>query len=295
MSVLTGEVTGNSPLDPRWQVELRQLAEARSLPPPRVHLQPGGQFQFPQVAPGSYEVIVIDPEQREVKREVVMVGSFGANVIQIRLKDDLARPTQPGGAISLQRLQHKVLKPARKEYDRARSARSKERLDEAEAHYRRAIEIDPEFAEAANDLGALLYIRGRFEESRDVLAKAAKVDPNLAPVLANLSAALMALRQPVEAEGYARRAVALDPTAIRSRYLLGLSRMWQDKHDAETVGMLEEAAPLIPHARLSLARMYSERGDRDSARQELEKYLAAKTPAPPAQKTQVEAWLKTLR
>ena len=58
-------------------------------------------------------------------------------------------------SISLERLAHKVPKPARKEYDRARSERDKRRLAEAEAHYQKSLELDPEFVEAANDLGAL--------------------------------------------------------------------------------------------------------------------------------------------
>jgi Tfp pilus assembly protein PilF len=282
-------------IDPRWQVEIRPLHEARSIPPPRVHLQPGGQFQFAQISSGSYELVVLDPDQKEVKHEVVTVGSFGSNMVQIRVKDELRTGERPRGPISLKRLAHKTLKPARKEYGRARAERRKEHFELAEAHYRKAIEIDPQFVEAANDLGALLYIRGRYEDSREVLEKAMAVDPDLAPVLANLSAALMALSRPLLAEPLARRAVALDPTAIRSRYLLGLSRAWQNKNDSETEALLEEASPVIPHARLSLARMYSARGDRGSARMELEKYLAAGTATPPAQKTQVEAWLKSLR
>ena len=106
----------------------------------------------------------------------------------------------------------------------------------------------------------------------------------------------MALGDPVGAEPLARRSVALDPTAIRSRYLLGLSRATQNKVDGETQDLLEQSALVIPQARLSLARIYAFKGDRESARAELEKYLALKPkPGQEGRRTQVEAFLKSLR
>jgi tetratricopeptide (TPR) repeat protein len=58
-----------------------------------------------------------------------------------------------------------------------------ERLDAAEAQYRQAIATDPDFGETYNNLINLLYMDGRLDEARAVLAQAeahkAKVHPGL--------------------------------------------------------------------------------------------------------------------
>lgn len=58
-----------------------------------------------------------------------------------------------------------------------------DRLDEAEAQYRRALAADPDFGETYNNLINLLFTAGRVEEAREVLAQAdahkAKVHPGL--------------------------------------------------------------------------------------------------------------------
>jgi tetratricopeptide (TPR) repeat protein len=201
----------------------------------------------------------------------------------------------PGGAISLRRLSHEVPKQARKEYDKARKERNRENMAEAESHYLNALAVDAQFLEAANDLGVLYYLQARYPDSQRVLEQALTIDPKAPPVLANLSATSMALEKYREAEDFARRAVTLAPNVVRARYLLGLSRLSQEKYDSETRSLLEETAPQIPHARLGLARMYTLQGNKDSAREQLETYLAAKGERPAGNRTQVERWLKSLR
>ncbi len=294
---LTGEVTGGpQTVDSRWSVELRPLNEARSQPPDRIFLQPGGRFHATGVRPGSYELTVMDPEQREVKREVVSVGSLGTSEIQIRLASPFASGSPAGGLVSLRRLAHKVPKPARKEFERARHARERERHDEAETHYQRALDLDPEFLEAANDLGALYYRLSRFHDSLRTLERARAIDPDSAFVLANLAATMMALHRASEAEPLARRALALDSTSVRVRYLFALSRAATRRIDAEARTMLSEVSSTIPHAHLALAQMCLAEGDRQGARAELERYLAAtRSRQPGPGRADAERWLNSLR
>ncbi len=294
-SNLQGEVTGALRIDARWQVELRSLNENRTLPPERTYIQPDGRFQFVNVRPGSYELTLLDPDQRPVKSEMATVSGVGTSVAQIRVDQKSGAGAGPKGTISLRHLAHKIPKPARKEYEKGWSLRRQDRLDEAEAHYRRALEIDPQFVEAANDLGALYYMQSRYDDSLRVLERGLAIEPESAPLLANLSANMMATGRYPEAERLARRALAVDPVAVRTRYLYGLSRASQKKYDAETQSLLEEAARSIPHAHLALANLYRAKGDRGAARGALESYLAARKSQPDPQRPQIEAWLKSLR
>ncbi len=294
-SNLQGEVTGAVRTDSRWQVELRSLNESRTLPPDRAYIQPDGRFQFPNVRLGSYEVTLLDPDQRPVRSEMVTVSGVGTSLVQIRADQRGNAAAAPKGTISLRRLAHKISKPARKEYEKGWSLRRQARLDEAQVHYRRALELDPQFVEAANDLGALYYMQSRYDDSLRVLERGLAIEPESAPILANLSANMMATGRYPEAELLARRALAVDPVAVRTRYLYGLSRASQKKYDAETQSLLEDAARSIPHAHLALANLYRAKGDRGAARGALESYLAARKSQPDPQRPQIEAWLKSLR
>ena len=71
--------------------------------------------------------------------------------------------------------------------------RGAEALDEVEALYRHAIDVDPEFAAAWTNLGGLLAERGDLEEARDAFDAALKIDPDQPEAQLNLSE--LALRE----------------------------------------------------------------------------------------------------
>jgi predicted Zn-dependent protease len=292
LATLSGEVIG-AETDQRWMVELRPLTDPRSMPPDRTFIQPGGRFQFAGVKAGAYEIVLFDTNQREIKREIASVSAFGSGVVQIRLDDK--KSNKAGSRISMRSLSHKIPKAARKEFEHGRREQAKQHPAEAEIHYAKALEIDRQFVEAANDLGALYYRLGRFDDSLRVLEQARAVDPDSPVVLANLAATMMALQRPAEAEPLASRSLRLDPTSIRTRYLFALSRAALKKVDAETRDMLKEVSTLIPHAHLALAQMLVSEGNRQGARAEIEEYLNATKARPAANRGDAERWLKSLR
>jgi tetratricopeptide (TPR) repeat protein len=64
------------------------------------------------------------------------------------------------------------------------------RIQDAEADYRRALEIDPDYGEANTNFGHLLYTRGRAAESLPYLRRAIAIRPGLIPAHVDLGAAL---------------------------------------------------------------------------------------------------------
>ncbi len=218
--------------DSRWSVELRNLTEPASGPPDRAFLTSDGRFQI-GVKFGSYEVTLLDPERRASKREIVFVnGGQGPNQVRIRL-DAGGAARRPTGVISLRRLAHKVPKPAAQEFKQARQDCERKRLPQAETHFIKALELDPHFLEAANDLGAPYYRLGRHVEALRLFEQARAIDPDSPVVLSNLAASLLALRRPLEAEPLAARALKFDPTGVRVRYIYALSKAANHRADAE--------------------------------------------------------------
>jgi tetratricopeptide (TPR) repeat protein len=91
------------------------------------------------------------------------------------------------------------------------------RAREAEAAYRKALELDPGFAKAHYNLGNLLLQQGRVPEAAGEFAVAARLRPEWAAAHNNLGIALARMNDLKGAEERFRRALALDPGYAAAR------------------------------------------------------------------------------
>ena len=87
-------------------------------------------------------------------------------------------------------------------------------VDEAIAHYQKALEIKPDYAEAHNNLGLGLAGRGQFDEAIAHYRKALEIEPGNAEFCNNLAwlratGPLASVREGAEAVDLAQRAVRL--------------------------------------------------------------------------------------
>ena len=85
------------------------------------------------------------------------------------------------------------------------------RLDEAEASYKQAIVFKLDYAEAHNNLGAILIELGRLDEAKLRCSKAIALKPDFAEAHYNLGNTLQGLIRLDEAEVSYKRAIALSP------------------------------------------------------------------------------------
>lgn len=90
----------------------------------------------------------------------------------------------------------------------------------AEAAYRRAIELDDEFAEAHVDLGRLLHAAGAVHDALDHYRRAHEIDAEDATTLFNLGVAYDDLRMDDEAIEAYRTAIELAPRFADARFNL---------------------------------------------------------------------------
>ena len=70
------------------------------------------------------------------------------------------------------------------------------RFDEAMRHFRKAIKINPRYAEAQNNLGGLLGTQGKFDEAITHFRAAIKADPDFEGARRNLKLAQQAKNDP---------------------------------------------------------------------------------------------------
>lgn len=105
-------------------------------------------------------------------------------------------------------------------FDLAGRLREQGRVAEAEASLRRALDLDPDFADAHCNLGVLLRAQGRLAEAEACLRRALALRPDFAPALNNLGHVLRNLRRQPEAEHALRRAIELSPDLVDAHFNL---------------------------------------------------------------------------
>jgi predicted TPR repeat methyltransferase len=108
------------------------------------------------------------------------------------------------------------------------------RLDEAEASYRQAIALKPDYAEAHNNLGNTLQELGRLDEAEASYRQAITLKPDYVEAHNNLGNTLKELGRLDEAEASYRQAIALKPDFAQAHFNLGVT--------LKELGRLDEAA-----------------------------------------------------
>ena len=160
----------------------------------------------------------------------------------------------------------------------------REDLEAAERAYRGAIEIDPAFAEALNNLGALLRDTERGEEGIAMLRRAIEARPGFASAHLNLALALEDAGDLEGAEAEYRRVIELAPRDPASRTSLAMILLARGERDQALIE-LRRALPLAEGSRADLAAIGNglrRAGDADLAVRALrEAAEAGEEPAPP--------------
>jgi len=176
---------------------------------------------------------------------------------EMDLRSRMQSPGIPGEpSISVSRLRHTPPGRAQKallqglKLDRAGDV-----AGSAEA-FRRAIALDPSYAEAHTDLGVEYLNLGLLDDAIAEFRTATRLDPATSVHHANLGLALMTIGRFREAEPEARTAVALDETSTKAQFLLGYVLAHRPETRAAAEEHLRYAARDFPDARIALALLY---------------------------------------
>jgi tetratricopeptide (TPR) repeat protein len=105
------------------------------------------------------------------------------------------------------------------------------RYDQAIAHYRRALALDPTLAEACNNLGNIRRLQGDLAAASDCYRRCLAMRPDFLMAHDNLGITLLQAGRPEEAAASHRRALALDPASAVSHFNLGNVLLSQNDTD----------------------------------------------------------------
>lgn len=213
----------------------------------------------------------LSPDQTDLRFELVNAlrqeKDFPAAGVQLRiLKDELP----PGDA--------------RLEYAQGVLSADLGYPQAAVVSFRRALQINPNSQIVRQDLGAALVRTGKWSEASQVLGPLAVSRPNSYQVAYLNALALQNTQHSKEAEGEARRALALDADSADAHTLLGLTFSSQGRYD-EAISELTRAAEIAPNsfdAAFYLGRTRYAQSDAAGAAAALQKAVALRPEDPEA-------------
>jgi TolB-like protein/Tfp pilus assembly protein PilF len=154
--------------------------------------------------------------------------------------------------------------------------RSKEAFPKARAAAMKALEIDNSLPEAHTTLADVLYeFDWNFQEAEVEFKRAIELDPNYATAHHWYGEFLMSMNRQDEALAEMKRAQECDPLSMIINSMLGLIHGIRGEFDAAESQLKKtiEMDPNFPRAHLFLAQIYEEQGKFEAAFDEYEKSL----------------------
>jgi len=237
-----------------------------------------GRFTFANLVPGDYVVSVKADGYLPAEEQVEIPRGFLRAIINVAIaltpqhKVDQP-PLDQDKVIPLKSLT--VPQEAAKELARAANEAKRRNYRSAIQHLHKALEINPEYYQAYNNLGVYHYNLGEKEKAVEMFQKALTIHQDALVPHNNLGKIFLELSRPEEALGHLVRAAELNPTSAQTSYRLGQTYIILGRY-AESLVPLQRALdrdPPVPHARWLLAQAFYRLGDKARAVQELRRYL----------------------
>jgi len=130
-------------------------------------------------------------------------------------------------------------------YDLGNALAGRGRVEEAIAQYRKALEINPDLADAHHNLGLALAGRGQVEEAIAQYRKALEINPDDVKVRNNLGNALAGRGQVEEAIAHYRKALEIKPDDVTTHNNLGAALAGRGQVD-EAIAHFRKALQVKP-------------------------------------------------
>jgi tetratricopeptide (TPR) repeat protein len=255
-------------------------------PAGRQYVNAGGRYQFINLAPGQYElVIMLDHE--EVGRARVEILSGGSE----RVRQDVELAWKGGRASKPASISaadfYKRSDANEKLFVTAREATDQKRYDDAITSLRQLVTADPHDFQAWAELGTVYLFKQNLDESENAYLKSVSERPQFFLGQMNLGRVRVARKNFEGAIEPLTKAVEIQPTSADANHYLGESYL-QIKKGSKAVGYLNEAIKLDPVGKadlhLRLATLYNAAGAKDRAALEYEEFLKKKPNYPDRKK-----------
>lgn len=250
-----------------------------------------GNFEFRGISSGTYRVVVpSDGRMHETAQESVEAyGTFSRSfTVQIYLKEKNSDPTaRPNGKVLSAADIQEVPKDAKKIYEQGVKLAKNNKAPEAEAKFRDALKIFPDYLHALNKLGEQMAAQNKNEDAQAAFERAIAINSKFALPHINLGMLMINQKRYDEAVAELEIGNSNDDSYPMGHLNLGLALMMKpqpemDRAERELLRTLEMGKRDFVHVRKYLFNLNVRRHEMSKAAEQLEAYLREVPDAPDA-------------
>ncbi len=285
---IIGTVFGPSGLPLRQRVRIRLSTMTRG--DRNFTTNENGAFAFRGLTRGSYTITIDkEPDYKPFTTSVDVVQLRGAGgpptptVVTVNIRLDY-KDREKAGVINAELAS--VPEKARAHYKEGIEESNNGNREAAIEEFKLAIAEHPYFTMAFNDLGVQYLKLNRLEDADQAFQSALKLNPDSFPALINRGITNVIMKRYGEAVPILRKALRQDAESAAGHYLLGqaLANLGLfDYAEKELLISLKLGKEQMKEAHRILAIIYSSRGARKKAAEELEVYLKLSPKTPDAE------------
>jgi tetratricopeptide (TPR) repeat protein len=266
--------------------------EMRGSPVGNAYCDDQGRFGFYSLVANEYRVSVND-DAYEPFSETIAVNpeSSPVNFVQIALvprpnakKDPLPGRVQGSNPYLIDPAEYYRLFPKKtvKEFEKGVEAGHKGKVDEAIAHYEKALSYSADFYPAHNNLGSLYLARQNFDAAQTQFEAALKTNQNDVEAYFNLANLFLMTKRYPEAEREINDGLQRQPDSAFGHFLQGLlySRVGKLELAEKSLQQALQRDPKMQQAYLQLVNLYLKQKRTPEAIAQLEAYLKVFPDAP---------------
>ena len=198
--------------------------------------------------------IASDNAARQRMRDVEQVSKLGHEPDSDKNHTPLLGGPDDDPTLAADTFQHEPPLSARKIASRAEHLSKKQQHARAIEEFQKALQIDPQYYEASNNLALEYFEAGKPELAIETLTRLTKTEPIHVLAFDNLAIIFCRLGRYSEAEAVATRAYKMHPFSYKAAYVFGSSLVSQGKWTPDAKQSLRYASERHPEAKALLAK-----------------------------------------
>ena len=249
-----------------------------------------GSFAFRGLPAGSYTIVIDkEPDYKPVSQSVDIIqfrGDRNAQTHTVNIRLEFKDRTRVEPAVVNAEFAN-VPQKAMTHYNQAMELSKANNREGAIAEFKLAIAEHPAFVQAFNEMGVQYLKLGQLEDANGAFQGALKINPESFPALINRGIANVMMKRYGEAVPVLRKALKGHEQSAVAHYFLGqaLANLGLfDDAEKELLTSLELGKEEMKEAHRILAIIYSAKGSKKKAADELDAYLKLAPTTPDAEK-----------
>ncbi len=243
-----------------------------------------GRFGFHELVPNQYRVVIEDTDYYPYDEVVVVDPRVSTiNIVHpvLTRKSKTSGDSQPETAggnpylVSPADFNRQFSKKVVKEFETGVRADQEGKTEDAERHYKKALELAPEYYPAHNNLGSLYLRRHDFVQAQREFQRALELNKNDAAAYFNLGNTYLLTQRYEESEHYVSEGLRREPNSAFGHLLEGTLCSRTGKY-AEAEKELKGAVQMDGHLaapHLELVNLYLRQKRQPEAIEQLETFL----------------------